>query len=436
YVVLEQEAAQWRTALALHLGQSLPEYMVPSQWLALERMPLSPNGKLERKALPAFEAQAQEDYVEPQGDLEQTLAAIWAQVLGVTRVGRTDNFFELGGHSLLSLTLLDRIRRSLGVEVALSRFMSDPTLAGLARNLQGQDDASATLLVPLAGDARRNPQLFCFHPSYGSVYCYQPLAQALKDQWAVQGVVCEAFVLGKWQDTSWQLMIQRYTRELLAAQAQGPFYLLGWSLGGNIAMSVARQLELAGHQVAFLGMLDAPPPREVRPFWDLVDERKGKPPVAPDEHASRLALLSMLFPEQAQALQALAETLHGLTLEQAYRQVLDWASEQIPEHYGLIEGLILQNKDLDNALTLKPRLDALLESFQYEATQVSPSCWWAGSDKSNDLVELIEATLAQALGATRQGLSQVLPCDHDQIINSRQLLESLAMALALSRIPG
>ncbi|MGH8383535.1 amino acid adenylation domain-containing protein, partial [Pseudomonas sp.] len=132
YVVLEQETADWRGELASHLGQRLPEYMVPSQWLALERMPLSPNGKLERKALPVFEAQAKEDYLEPQGELEQALAALWAQVLGVARVGRTDNFFELGGDSIISIQLVSRARQ-VGIGFSPRDLFQHQTVASLAR---------------------------------------------------------------------------------------------------------------------------------------------------------------------------------------------------------------------------------------------------------------------------------------------------------------
>ncbi|MDD2050653.1 amino acid adenylation domain-containing protein [Pseudomonas putida] len=95
-------------------------------------MPLSPNGKLERKALPAFEAQAKEDYAEPEGDLEQALAALWAQVLGVTRVGRTDNFFELGGDSIIAIQLVSRARQA-GIGFSPRDLFQYPTVASLAR---------------------------------------------------------------------------------------------------------------------------------------------------------------------------------------------------------------------------------------------------------------------------------------------------------------
>ncbi|MBF8742607.1 non-ribosomal peptide synthetase, partial [Pseudomonas guariconensis] len=434
YVVLAEEHAGWQQALADHLAGHLPEYMVPSQWLALERMPLSPNGKLERRALPKIEAGAQAAYVAPQGEREQALAAVWAQVLQVPQVGRDDNFFELGGHSLLSLKLLDALRRQLGIEVSLSHFMANPSVARLAASLAAPAAQAPSLLVQLGGDPVRQPSLFCFHPSYGSVYCYQPLAQAMRDLLCVQGVVCEASVQGHWQPTTWAAMVQRYTWQLLQAQPEGPFHLLGWSLGGNLAMSVARQLELAGRDVAFLGMLDAPPPAEVKPFWDLLAEAKAQAPRhEQDDHGQgRVALLSLLFPEREAQIRDLAASLVGQPLETAQAQVLAWARRELPEQFELIEGLILQNRDLDNALRIKPQLDALLQAFRYEPTEVAPACWWAGRDKPQALVEVIEAHLEQALAPVALAHSQVLDSDHDQIVNSAQWLASLRQLLERS----
>ncbi|HCF3886222.1 TPA: non-ribosomal peptide synthetase, partial [Pseudomonas aeruginosa] len=113
YVVLESEGGDWREALAAHLAKSLPEYMVPAQWLALERMPLSPNGKLDRKALPKIEAEdGLGEYVAPASEPERQLAAIWADVLGRERVGVTDNFFALGGDSIVSIQVVSRARQA------------------------------------------------------------------------------------------------------------------------------------------------------------------------------------------------------------------------------------------------------------------------------------------------------------------------------------
>ncbi|MFD2837141.1 phosphopantetheine-binding protein [Azotobacter vinelandii] len=109
-----------RRELKAHLGAALPDYMVPAHLVFLERLPLTPNGKLDRKALPRPDASLlQQQYVEPQTELEQRIAAIWAEVLKVERVGLTDNFFELGGHSLLATQAISSINVQLGIDLPL-----------------------------------------------------------------------------------------------------------------------------------------------------------------------------------------------------------------------------------------------------------------------------------------------------------------------------
>ncbi|WLH81392.1 non-ribosomal peptide synthase/polyketide synthase [Pseudomonas sp. FP2335] len=134
YVVLHAAAEDWREVLGAHLAEHLPDYMVPAQWLSLERMPLSPNGKLDRKALPNVEVQARE-YLAPHTELEQQVAMIWAEVLGVARVGLNDQFFELGGHSLLATQAVSRIRHGLGLDVGLKALFDQPVLGDFVRAL-------------------------------------------------------------------------------------------------------------------------------------------------------------------------------------------------------------------------------------------------------------------------------------------------------------
>jgi hypothetical protein len=120
--------------LRRYLGERLPEYMVPAAYVKLERLPLTGNGKLDRQGLPEPEgdAYAVGEYEAPRGELEETLAAIWSELLGVERVGRYDNFFELGGHSLLAVRVIAYTRQRLGLEVDLRAVFEAATLASLA----------------------------------------------------------------------------------------------------------------------------------------------------------------------------------------------------------------------------------------------------------------------------------------------------------------
>ncbi|UUN91055.1 non-ribosomal peptide synthase/polyketide synthase [Pseudomonas extremorientalis] len=134
YLVLQDAGDDWRDVLSAHLAQQLPDYMVPAQWMLLEQMPLSPNGKLDRKALPKPETVGGE-FVAPQTEREQQVAAIWAEVLGVERVGLNDHFFERGGHSLMATQAVSRIRHGLGLDVGLKALFDQPVLSHFVRCL-------------------------------------------------------------------------------------------------------------------------------------------------------------------------------------------------------------------------------------------------------------------------------------------------------------
>ncbi|HEU4881110.1 MAG TPA: amino acid adenylation domain-containing protein, partial [Longimicrobium sp.] len=138
------EDAPAAEVLRARLGETLPEYMVPAAYVRMEALPLTPNGKLDRKALPAPEggAYARSGYDPPVGETEQALADVWAEVLGVARVGRWDNFFDLGGHSLLAVQVGSRVRQALGAEIPLREVFASPVLADLARAVEGATRAT------------------------------------------------------------------------------------------------------------------------------------------------------------------------------------------------------------------------------------------------------------------------------------------------------
>ena len=146
YTCVSGEAEPGVGQLRVHLMAKLPEHMVPAVYVRLDKLPLTANGKVDRKALPAPDGAAYEvhGYEAPVGDMEGMLAGIWAEVLKLERVGRHDNFFELGGHSLLAMRLVSRVRQTLGVELAIRTLFEAPTVAELAPHL-------------LCGDATRPP---------------------------------------------------------------------------------------------------------------------------------------------------------------------------------------------------------------------------------------------------------------------------------------
>ncbi|WP_337192782.1 AMP-binding enzyme, partial [Serratia marcescens] len=146
-------------ALRQHVSAALPDYMVPSAWVVVAALPLSPNGKLDRRALPEPQgAQSQAAYEAPQGEHETLLAAIWRELLNVERVGRHDNFFELGGHSLLAVKLMAQLRRA-GWGANVQTLFSTPTLSALAQAMsaQGEVDIPENRILP--GGASITPEM-------------------------------------------------------------------------------------------------------------------------------------------------------------------------------------------------------------------------------------------------------------------------------------
>jgi len=133
--------------LRVELGWKLPEYMVPVAYVRLEKLPLTPNGKVDRAGLPAPEGGefVVGIYEEPRGEVERTLAEIWAEVLNLERVGRHDNFFDMGGHSLLVMSVMNRIRMTMGIEFPTRILFEAPTVSDLARRLDNPETAHRPL---------------------------------------------------------------------------------------------------------------------------------------------------------------------------------------------------------------------------------------------------------------------------------------------------
>ena len=142
-------AAVDAVGLRAALSQVLPEYMVPSALVVLDRLPLTPNGKLDRRALPSPELAPQHAHRAPRTPQEEILCGLFAEVLGVARVGIDDNFFELGGHSLLATRLISRVRAVLGVEVAIRSLFEAPSVAALGLRLSSAGEAVRPRLVPM-----------------------------------------------------------------------------------------------------------------------------------------------------------------------------------------------------------------------------------------------------------------------------------------------
>ncbi len=264
YLVGEREAAG---GLREYLRERLPDYMVPSAFVFLEEMPLTPNGKVDRKALPDAEGNAERVRVwTPARDLtEQRLARVWEDVLRLSPVGVRDDFFELGGHSLLAVSLMARVEQEFGRALPLATLFKDGTvehMAGLLRD--GDSSAAQSPLVALQPRGER-PPVFFVHPVGGGVLCYAELARSLGAEQPFYAFQARGLDAGQGPRTEVEAMASAYVEALLEARAEGPYFLGGWSVGGVIAFEMARQLEARGREVAVLALIDSYTPAGLGP---------------------------------------------------------------------------------------------------------------------------------------------------------------------------
>ncbi|MEW1825903.1 amino acid adenylation domain-containing protein [Streptomyces sp. NPDC088196] len=262
YVTGGAEPAVVRAALA----RVLPEHMVPAAVVALDAFPLSPSGKLERRALPDPVFAGGESARRPASPREEALTRLFAQVLGAERVGPDDAFFDLGGTSLLAVRLVARVREELGAELTIGSLFEAPTPAALAARIEASAPAAEDALdvvLPLRAEGDRTP-LFAIHPAGGIAWCYAGLSARLGPGQPVFGIQARGLVHDEPLPRTLQEEAADYTARILEVQPHGPYRLLGWSVGGVLAHTVAVLLQDAGHEVELLALLDAFPAEQWR----------------------------------------------------------------------------------------------------------------------------------------------------------------------------
>jgi amino acid adenylation domain-containing protein len=247
-----------------HARRELPPYMVPNAFIQVRALPLTPNGKVDRSALPKPPDSQGDSFVPPRDEIEFKLAKLWRAELGVSAVGVFDNFFERGGHSLKAVSLVNRMQTEFKISLPLRTLFDHQTIDSLSRVIRDRQDSSqfgqaagALVCLQPARPDSAVPPLFLVHPHGGTVFCYQALAAALGERIPVFGIQCRGLDEDEKPVTSIPEMAAAYIKDILEAQPQGPYHVAGWSLGGPIAFEIARQLEAAGLQVAFLGVFDS-----------------------------------------------------------------------------------------------------------------------------------------------------------------------------------
>ncbi|MFD8014401.1 thioesterase domain-containing protein, partial [Streptomyces sp. NPDC059762] len=251
-----------------HLARALPAHMVPSVFVRIDALPLSPSGKLDRRRLPRPALADTAGARGPRDAREETLCGLFAEVLGVETVGIDDGFFDLGGHSLLATRLVTGIRRAFGADLGIQALFEAPTVAGLAARLDGaapaaRADTSLASPLPLRprGTTAQAAPLFCVHPAAGISWVYAGLLRHLGPDRPVYGLQARGLTPPDLPAAGLDAMVKDYLAQLRSVQPEGPYHLLGWSFGGLVAHALATRLRAEGQQVALLAIMDGYPHR-------------------------------------------------------------------------------------------------------------------------------------------------------------------------------
>ena len=251
------------------LRKKLPEYMVPGGFERLTSLPLTPNKKVDRRALPApqqVRLDVEKTSVAPRDTLELQLIKIWEKILDVRPIGVRDNFFELGGHSLLAVRLFAHIKKLTGKNLPLATLFQAPTVEQLANILRekGWTAPWSSLVAIQPGGSK--PPFFCVHAIGGNVLTYRDLAYHLGPDQPVYGLQAQGLDGKQPYYTCVEDMAAHYVKEIRTLQPEGPYFLGGSSAGGMVAFEMAQQLHAQGQQVALLALFDTYGPGYPKPL--------------------------------------------------------------------------------------------------------------------------------------------------------------------------
>lgn len=310
YLVSDSGLPLDTAALKARLAEQLSPHMVPVVLMQLAELPLSANGKLDRKALPLPTLGGERSGRPPEPGMETLVAAAFSQLLGCEVNDIDADFFALGGHSLLAMRLAAQLSRQLARQVTPGQVMVASTVGKLSALLaadlsdeQAQRLGLDTLLPLRESDG---PTLFCFHPASGFAWQFSVLARYLSPRWSITGIQSPRPQGPMASAASLDEVCEHHLRTLLAQQPHGPYYLFGYSLGGTLAQGIAARLRQRGEAVAFLGLLDTWPPETQN--WAEKEANGLDPEVLAEIDREREAFLAA---QQGQASGELFSAIEG-----------------------------------------------------------------------------------------------------------------------------
>ncbi|WP_434524334.1 amino acid adenylation domain-containing protein [Photorhabdus asymbiotica] len=320
-------------SLRTHLNTILPDYMVPAAFVRLDAFPLTPNGKLDRRALPAPDNQAfaRQIYEAPLGEVETALAAIWSELLGIEQVSRYDNFFALGGHSLLAMRMTN-LAAGRGWVCTLNALFQFPVLTELAAKITSDSlSEPQTRAISVRPDGTEQPLFFV--PSGMGDYSYVfGLANHLQSGYPIYALPWPS--IDEETMATMEAQAARMITLMKAVQPDGPYRLGGYSSGGILAYAIAQQLLNAGEKVNFLGLIDTPAPdyfggQPMQPqhqfFSELARQSEEQHPEEVAALYQRIDELNLVqFIEAAQQLALYPANLRTEVIAKRWEQIEDY----------------------------------------------------------------------------------------------------------------
>ncbi|WP_027255442.1 non-ribosomal peptide synthetase [Planktothrix agardhii] len=243
--------------LKQYLKTHLPDYMIPSQIIRLDEFPLTPNGKIDRQALPHPNHESQSLYEAPRNNIEQQLIEIWSLIVECEKISIHDNFFDLGGHSILAIKLLNEIQKNFNQELSLTSLFQNPTIAQLAQQLsQFEVQPSISDLLVLQASGQKTP-IFCVAGANGHAFYFRDFAMNFADEHPVYGLETP----GRDGSHPLPISVEDHASSLIETlqqkQPKGPYILTGYSSGCSVTLEMAFQLEQQGETISLLGIFDA-----------------------------------------------------------------------------------------------------------------------------------------------------------------------------------
>ncbi|KQS32325.1 non-ribosomal peptide synthetase [Pedobacter sp. Leaf194] len=241
------------------LRKQLPEYMVPKIYMELDNLPLTSNGKVDRKALPEFNTGNQSDVndiIEPQNDMQALVADIWSKNLNLEKISIKDDFFELGGHSMIAIKVMVEIEKQTNLRLPLSILFDNSTVEKFALQLnKSKQDINWDSLIPIKLSGSKAP-LYIVHGQGMNIIVFKPLAKEIDAERPIYGLQPKGLNPEIEPLETIEEIAADYIKEIIANNPSGPYLIMGYSSGGTIALEMSNQMAKMGKKVSFLGLLD------------------------------------------------------------------------------------------------------------------------------------------------------------------------------------